>query len=292
MKFSSIILATLFSGINLLPASVAGQEDATCTQFKDIYASGTELCEVMWDDSFEVVDDDQPGYTMWFFDHENNPNDAVTYEIFQFPAAGIDDVQPEKCHLQYFHKEVPSAEDDAMTECHPWKKNSCCDSETVKSAEALNEAYGEGYEWNRCGPMSQACERFFVQEACLYECEPAAGLFRKWNESQKDHPDYNEWQLHKMPIKKSYCDAWYDACRNDYFCGQGSYFGCAAYYWENQAKAGEGGSKENKGLVIGLSVTGALAIIAIGATFFLIRKEKKGTPVFAPPEQAPEGVST
>jgi hypothetical protein len=33
-------------------------------------------------------------------------------------------------------------------------------------------------------------------------------------------------------------------------------------------------------LIIGLSVTGALAIIAIGVTFFLIRKEKKRTPVF------------
>jgi hypothetical protein len=97
-----------------------------------------------------------------------------------------------------------------------------------------------------------------------------------------------------MPIKKSYCNAWYDACKNDYFCGKGSFFGCEAYYWESQAKAGSGGggSKENQGLIIGLSVTGALAIIAIGVTFFLIRKEKKGTPVFAPPEQAPEGVST
>jgi folate receptor len=141
--------------------------------------------------------------------------------------------------------------------------------------------------------MSQACERFFVQEACLYECEPAAGLFRKYNESQKDHPDYNEWQLHKMPIKKSYCDAWYDACKHDYFCGQGSFFGCEAYYWETHKDENKtGGSTENKGLIIGLSVTGALAVIAIGVTFFLITKEKKGTPVFAPPEQAPEGVST
>ena len=40
---------------------------------------------------------------------------------------------------------------------------------------ALNEAYGEGYEWDRCGKMSQACERFFVQEAwsvCLHACLP------------------------------------------------------------------------------------------------------------------------
>ena len=36
------------------------------------------------------------------------------------------------------------------------------------------------YHWDRCGPLSPQCERFFVQEACFYECEPAAGLFRRY----------------------------------------------------------------------------------------------------------------
>ena len=36
------------------------------------------------------------------------------------------------------------------------------------------------HHWDRCGPLSPACERFFVMEACFYECEPAAGLFRRY----------------------------------------------------------------------------------------------------------------
>jgi len=150
---------------------IASAYEDTCTQFKNIYTSGTDLCERMWDDAFQVVDDDtQPGYTMWFFDQDDNPNDEVTRQLFP-DIASVDE-----CYLQYFHKQEPSPEDDNMRECHPWKNNACCDSSTVESVDALNEGYGDGYQWDRCGPMSQACERFFVMEACLYECEPNAGL--------------------------------------------------------------------------------------------------------------------
>lgn len=282
MKLSTAIsILTLTAN----PLATSAWEES-CTQFKNIYEDGTELCEKMWDDSFEVVDDESAGYTMWFFDHDNNPNDAIT--------ADLHGTELEKCHLKYFHKDVPSPEDDSMSECHPWQNRACCNSETVKSAEALNAAYGPGYEWNRCGPMSQACERFFVQEACLYECEPSAGLYRKWKEDQSDDPDYNEWQLFKMPIKKSYCNAWYDACKNDYFCGKGSFFECEAFYWEKQeAKELEKANKKepaDPGLIVGLSVAGALAVAGIVSIMVLIYSERKGTPVFA--KRNEEAVST
>ena len=271
----SVTKLALFA--SLLALSSAWEEN--CTQFKNIYEDGTALCEKMWGDSFEVVEDESKGYTMWFFNQETNPNDAITESLF-----GADTV-PDQCHLQYFHKEVPGPEDDSMAECHPWKNNACCDSTTVTSVDQINNAYGEGYRWDRCGPMSQACERYFVMEACLYECEPSAGLFRLWNESQKDNPDYNEWQLSKMPIKKSFCDAWYTACANDYFCGTGDYFECAAYY---DAKAAASGSNknDNKGLVIGLSVMGAVAALGLMFSFYLVSRERAGKPVFTNTEEA------
>jgi folate receptor len=269
-------LSKAATALLLLTPSVAGAEDDTCAKFKDIYASGTELCEVMWADSFEVVDDEDKGYTMWFFDVDNNPNDAVTRSLFG------NDTQVDQCHLKYFHKEVPSPEDEAMTECHPWKNNACCDSTTVESPDALNKAYGPGYEWDRCGPMSEACERFFVMEACLYECEPSAGLYRKFNDSQQDHPDFNDWQLHKMPIKKSFCDAFYTACYNDFFCGRGDYFECQNFYEENLKAE----SDKDTGLIVGLSVAGALAFVGLIFAAYLVSHEKKGKPVFAPPVES------
>lgn len=284
--FSKLALFSLF-----VPA-ILGYED-TCSPFTEIYEDGTQLCEVMWGGAFEVVDDEEQGYTMWFFDHDNNPNDATTRTLFG------DDKVVDTCHLDYFHKDVPSPEGDGMTECHPWKNNACCSKDTVPDVDTLNENYGSGYEWNRCGAMSQSCERFFVAEACLYECEPAAGLYRKFNNSQVGEEGYNAWQIEKMPIKKSFCNAWYDACRSDYFCGKGDYFECKEYYvnktkteeLERQEELLEFGDlkkeksqvdKNNDGLVIGLSVAGACVGIGLVLGFLLIVKEKQGTPLFAP----------
>mmetsp|Transcript_27758 Transcript_27758/g.52296 ORF Transcript_27758/g.52296 Transcript_27758/m.52296 type:complete len:294 (+) Transcript_27758:70-951(+) len=285
----SALAAALLSAS--FPKAITAWEES-CTQFKDIYVDGTELCEKMWDDSFEVVDDASRGYTMWFFNENDNPNDFVTEQLF-----GGSDMVPDQCHLQYYHKKAPSPEGDDMTECHPWKNNACCDSNTVQSVDKLNEVYGEGYKWDRCGPMSQACERFFVMESCLYECEPSAGLFRKYNETQTDDPDYNTWQLHKMPIRKSFCDSWYTACANDYFCGEGDFFACSADYDKTQAmiaskEAAALEEEENKkmtGLVIGLIVVGALAVVGVNAAAFLYYREKQGNPVFTPVDA---GVST
>lgn len=264
----------------LLFSVVYGYED-TCTPFHEIYKDGTELCQVMWDDAFEVVDDEDRGYTMWFFDHENNPNDDTTRLLWG------NDKKVDQCHLNYFHKDAPSPEGDGMGDCHPWKNRACCDSKTVGSVDQINEAYGEGYEWNRCGKMSQACERFFVMEACFYECEPNAGLYRKYNSTQKDkHPEYNEWQLHKMPVKKSFCNAWYDACYNDYFCGKGNYFECQAYYNQKliESKEAEQNAEDEKerNLLIGASVAGAVAVVGLFAAGYLVCRERSGEPVFAP----------
>jgi len=263
----------------LAPASFSYED--SCTQFSEIYADGTELCEVMWSGAFEVTDDEDNAYTMWFFDHENNPNDAVTRTLFG------DEKTVDQCHLNYFHKDgPPSPEGDGMSECHPWKNNACCHKDTVTSVDQINEAYGEGYEWDRCGPMSQACERFFVMEACFYECEPSAGLFRKWDEGQKDAEDYNEWQITKMPIKKSFCDAWYDACYNDYFCGKGNYFECQEYYEKNkmeeEEKKKDDEKKYKKTLTIAIAVVGAIAAVGILSAAVLAFKEKQGKAIFAP----------
>jgi len=265
----------------LLPRALAYED--TCKPFNQIYKDGTELCEVMWSGSFKVVDDEEDAYTMWFLDNDNNPNEDATRALWG------EDKEVGMCHLNYFHKDGPPSPEVGMTECHPWKKNACCNKETVVSASQMNNAYGEGYEWDRCGPMSQACERFFVMEACFYECEPAAGLYRKYNDTNKTAENYNEWQIHQMPMKKSFCNSWYDACYNDLFCGKGNYFECSAHYFKTQEvvakrlvekEAADEEQRENN-LVIGISVAGACAAIAVFVAVFLVLKEKSGNPVFS-----------
>jgi len=224
-SFHPLVVFCVYTGAVGYAAAATSPD---CKRFHELYPSGKELCENMWDGAFEYQTDETKAYTMWFFD-KVNPNDAMSKSLGKLSASGHD-----KCHLSYFHKDTPGPEPDTFTECHPWKDNACCAYGTVENATKLKKGYGAEYHWDRCGPLSPECERFFVQEACFYECDPNAGLWRKYhpsiyNASNKNH---NEWQMHKMPIKASYCDAWFTACRNDKFCasGGGSYFSCAAEY--------------------------------------------------------------
>jgi folate receptor len=219
------------------------------------------LIETMWGQAFTVnyTAEVNTAYTMWWYeggqagraDAHDNPNDAVT------EALGM--TVPDQCHLDYFHKDVPSPEGDDFTECHPYHANACCHNATVTTPTQLRDAYGAGFEWDRCGPLSQACERFFVEEACFYECEPNAGLFRRFTDEQHTlctadgiadgaivtlangasyqcvasawgGNEENRWELFRMPISAAYADAWYRACANDLFCGDGNYFGCSHDY--------------------------------------------------------------
>jgi len=155
----------------------------TCQPMKEIYPTGKELCEQMWAGAFKYETDESAGYTMWWFDAANPNNDV---------AASLGLVaEPDQCMLQYFHKQgpdgaysAPSPEGANFTECHPWKDNACCHEATVTTPQAMNEGYGADYHWDRCGPLSEACERFFVQEACMYECSPHAGQYRRYSDGE------------------------------------------------------------------------------------------------------------
>lgn len=274
------------------------QETATapdCKRFDEIYPSGKEICEKMWDGAFTYETDETKAYTMWFFD-DANPNDATSQILGKLDASGHD-----TCHLSYFHKDTPGPEPDTFTECHPWKDSACCAYGTVETATKLKEGYGKEYHWDRCGPISPECERFFVQEACFYECDPNAGLFRKYHPSiyNATNEDHNEWQLEAMPIKASYCDAWFTACRKDKFCdsGGGSYFSCAAEYKEvdqvaalqaqletanANANANVVGNDEgmDAGIIIALVTAGLLIFALCLGGGCLIMRERAGKPMF------------
>ena len=169
--------------------------DSNCKKFSEIYTGGEDLINRMWGDSFKYERDESKAYTMWWTeggaagvaDAHDNPNDLVTAAIIGSVdnKAGFN-VSKQTCELAYYHKVgLPTPETEDFTECHPWHANACCHQATVMTPEAINKAYGAGYEWDRCGPMSQACERFFVEEACMYECDASMGAFRKYTDEEK-----------------------------------------------------------------------------------------------------------
>lgn len=61
-----------------------------------------------------------------------------------------------------------------------------------------------------CGKLSSACEQFFIEEGCFYECDHNLG---KWRKHEDCDGGNNGWEIEGMPIKASYCDAWYEACK-------------------------------------------------------------------------------
>lgn len=227
----------------------------------------------MWGDAFVYETDLSKAYSLWFFGE--NPNDEVNVNIFGQEKSSVDE-----CHLRYFHKDTPSPEDEGMHECHPWKENSCCHKDTVDTVEGLKKGYGDAYHWDRCGPLSQACERWFVQEACAYECEPAFGLFRRYHRSiyNASDPDHNEWEVYKMPIRADHADAWYHACYNDSFCAadDGNFFSCAAEYREFVTDL-EGEEGVSGGVVAAICIPIGVLMIAAFAYIFHVRKTELAT---------------
>lgn len=310
---------SLMISMVLLASAAASPAHPPCKRFDEIYAGGKELCENMWDGAFKYEQDEASAYTMWFFDHEN-PNDQVSRQAGKLSGDhGV-------CHLQYYHKDTPGAEPENFTECHPWKENACCAHGVVESTQKIKEAYGSEYHWDRCGPLSPECERFFVQEACFYECDPNAGLYRKWNSTIYDarcdkyaasydeaHATandckHNTWQMHQMPIKASYCDAMFNACRHDRFCASdgGSFFSCAAIYTaidkaalqaEKHLNASQAEltilrgevhllrDEESKGpsaaFIAVIVATAVTVLLLVCCLAYLVRREKAGKPLFS-----------
>lgn len=233
-----------------------------CRKMKEIYTGGKQICENMWDGAFKYETQEEKAYTMWFFDAHNNPNDQTSQDLAakgmftldkEYSQENTEFWKPvDQCYLQSLHKlegesvnnvDHATERPDNFRECHPYAQNGCCPQDLVSSVKKIKDINGKKYHWDRCGKMSQACERFFVMEACFYQCDPNAGLFRK-HKTDASHPDpfggefplfdptnedHNEWQMTGMPIKASFCDAWYNACQEDYFCSSdgGSFFSCA-----------------------------------------------------------------
>lgn len=89
---------------------------------------------------------------------------------------------------------------------------------------------------NGCGQLSSACEKFFIEEGCFYECDHNVGKWRKHDDCGSDGTG-NEWEIEGMPIKASYCDAWYEACKgaNNRLCiGSASEEGKPVYTYFGQ----------------------------------------------------------
>jgi len=199
------------------------------------------------------------------------------------------------CNLQYYHLSVAQTQTAGeYSACHSYKSDACCAPSTLTSWSKMNENYGDEYHVDRCGPLTEACEDFFMMEACLYECDPSAGLYRKYSSSQCNYAKSlsegldgyycadgsNTWEMYKMPIRQGFCDDWFQACYNDKFCGaaSGNFFDCANIYVAPET-AEEAQIEDLITIICVTTIVGGLTFIALG---FIIYREKQGKALFTP----------
>ncbi|CAE7464321.1 Folr1 [Symbiodinium natans] len=162
----SLLVAT--APVWALPMPGAGLGHTTapnCRPIGQIYASGIELCEKMWGTAFRYERNESLAYSMWFFDTDN-PNDKVSSRL------GKGDVT--SCHLKG-KKEGPAPMAPTLAECHPWRTSACCSQSEVASLAKLKQRLGRQFQWDRCGPLSQECERFLRAGGVLLRVRPQRG---------------------------------------------------------------------------------------------------------------------
>lgn len=109
------------------------------------------------------------------------------------------------------HKAKPTPEDSSYKACHVFKNSSCCTSEfTNQLAQPVVQGI-RNFSWTRCGNLSAKCQEYMIGVECFYSCSPYVGL---WAD-----PVFPS-AFNNAPVCSSYCDEWYEACKDQPTCAK------------------------------------------------------------------------
>ncbi|XP_062995567.1 riboflavin-binding protein-like [Elgaria multicarinata webbii] len=114
----------------------------------------------------------------------------------------------QKCLKGGHHKPIPTGEDD-LQECTIYAKSSCCYTDTTEELAHTPVIKVNTTYWNRCGNLSNLCESYMKKIECFYRCSPHTA---RWAHHQ--YPG----AIDSVPMCQSFCDDWYEACKNDLTC--------------------------------------------------------------------------
>ncbi|NWJ07922.1 FOLR1 protein, partial [Crypturellus undulatus] len=97
-------------------------------------------------------------------------------------------------------------------QCALWRANACCTANTSAAAHE-DRSHLYNFNWNHCGALPPKCRRHFVQDTCLYECDPNLG---PWID-QSDTSWRKERILH-VPLCREDCEQWWHDCKDALTC--------------------------------------------------------------------------
>ena len=165
----------------------------TCHTFATLYGNGKGLCETMWGSSFRYASDTTDCMVMMFDGENPNAN-----------------VMKHTCTNGDFHKDFPSPElgIQQSTSCGEYSQLSCCTESTAHSIDQQGDRDLYSFHWDDCGDVPHDCQKYLKAESCFFECDPYLGPWKgQW-----------EGSLSGVPICASYCDDWFEACKNVPLC--------------------------------------------------------------------------
>lgn len=115
------------------------------------------------------------------------------------------------------HKDKPGLETGEFKHCKPWKNRACCKANTTN--HIANDGTFTLYrmKWTQCNsikPLSAQCKSFLEKDTCFYECSPNMS---PWIVEVKNSKTRRE-KFSNVPLCASDCDAWFEACKDDYTC--------------------------------------------------------------------------
>jgi folate receptor len=289
------MLAAAVAAICLGPA--LGTAELNCKPLEEAYPTPQDLAG-FWHTAFRYVAKTDPeyefAYSMTFFG--DNPNSDVTEKRLADPTFSMNITDETECHLGEYaynnHHEKPQPQGSEYNECFPWHESSCCKAEQVND-KFFKTAYGQEWAWDNCGKLSPECERFFVQESCFYECDIAAGLFRKYHPENgncnSSHPNCHDdtWIIENVPIKGDFFDAMHRACAGQPICSLG-YFECSEEYvapTQSPTNPPQVVEKLSPGSIVGIVALSLLLLAGVIFMCHVVKRERQGSPVFAPLEK-------
>lgn len=118
-----------------------------------------------------------------------------------------------------YHKSKPGPEADIFNKkfhCTPWKGHACCSANTTFNIQEDGALSLYNMHWDQCNTvMSPKCRRYFEVDTCMYECSP---YMKPWITIDPNSKKTRKERFTNVPICKSDCDEWFDACRDDLTC--------------------------------------------------------------------------
>eukprot|EP00794_Sanderia_malayensis_P000313 gene313-943_t len=114
----------------------------------------------------------------------------------------------EKCLSGTYHKNFSSPGSKDFVECLSYKNNACCTAELTETIKYHPETL-YNFTWSHCNAISPKCLRYLKNEECFFQCEPSLIRYQR--------PGV-PYAAQNVPICSSYCDKWFDACKDESTC--------------------------------------------------------------------------